>query len=620
MKLNKITKKDSYTIPRISDNLDVMCNAKFFSTMDLNAGFYNIKVKEEDRPKTAFTTGSGLYHWIRMPMGLCNSPSTFQRAMDHVLNDLRWQDCLLYLDDLMVFSKDFDEHLERLGKVFEKLRSSNIRLKPSKCKFLQKEVEFLGHVVNEEGLRPNPKKLEAIRFFKTPKTVKHVQSFLGICNYYRKYIKGIAGIAKPLYNLLQKGIKWKWGEKEKEAFETLKERLVTAPVLAFYDPEKDIIIKTDASQYAVGAILAQKEGNDEKVVQYFSKVLNRYQRSYSTVEQEALAIIFAFKEFRPYIDGKKFIVYTDNSALTNLPTMNSGNKRLERWALYLQQFDYTIVHKKGTLNSDVDCLSRYPKFEETLNNECARILDEKYEKLDFETRLRLELGDEEKEGLTRFTYFCFVNREEMSENDFISEKKKDKFCKMICAKLKYGIPTKNFVLIEGILYKLLPTEDNFNPSLVIPKGLQKQIIKTYHDGGLGSHMGIFKTLKKIQERFYWPSMRQDITSYIGTCRTCQEIKISRLGKEGLMGEMRSKEPWERVHIDFQGPWVTSGEGNKYIIVAQDSFSKWIEIKAVEKIDAVTTANFLLNRFILKWGAPKELVSDNGKQFLSEVVK
>ena len=539
--------------------------------------------------------------------------------MDTILGELKWEDCLLYLDDLLVYSDTFEKHIERLEKVFTRLLSNNVKLKPSKCQFFKKSVEFLGHVISQEGMKPNGKKVDAVIRFKVPKTVKQLQSFLGLVNYYRKYIANVARVSKPLYNLLQKGVKWKWGQKEQGAFDSLKTSLTSSPVLAFFDPNLETVVKTDASGYAVGAILAQIHPEGERVVQYFSKVLNRYQRNYSTVEQEGLAILHAFKEFKPYLDGKKFKVYTDNAALTYLKTMQSQNKRLERWALYLQQFDFEIIHKKGALNTDVDCLSRYPQLEERMSNEYAKLLDEGYEKYSYDERMKLEIGDEEEEGLVPLAFPVEV--EQLNHiSEIIQEQKKDNFCKMITARIRGKVPVNGFLLIDGVLHKLYPTEDNMRPVVVIPKPFQKPILQSIHDGGLGMHLGTQKTLKKLIERFWWRSLKSEVAKYVATCRICQEIKSSAIKQQGLLKQSQPIGPWVKLHIDFTGPWPESEKGNKYIIAVQDSFSKWLEIKAVPTIDAKATADFLMNRIIYKWGAPLELVSDRGQQFLSKTVQ
>ena len=359
--LNAATVKDAHPLPRIDDLLDALHGAKWFSTLDLKSGYWQVPITEQDKAKTAFRTSSGqLFEFNQVPFGLCNAPATFSRLMDRVLAGLHWETCLFYLDDIIVFSSTWEEHLARLREVFERLRHAKLKLGAAKCTFAAKEVSYLGHRVTEEGLLPDPSLLAAIRDIPPPTTATEVRSFLGLAGYYRRYVKGFAAIAAPLHALTRKDAVFHWSEDCQAAFDQLKTRLTTSPITAFPDFSQAFRLYTDASTAGLGAILAQVRDGKERIICCASRALNKAEKSYPATKLECLAIVWAVAKFRPYLMAMPFEVFTDHYALQWLKTMRTGSALLHRWSAALEEYDFTVRHRPGKVQTHVDGLSRLP--------------------------------------------------------------------------------------------------------------------------------------------------------------------------------------------------------------------------------------------------------------------
>ncbi|XP_026743752.1 uncharacterized protein LOC113505319 [Trichoplusia ni] len=359
-KLNDITIGEIYPIPNIVEILDQLGNSKYFSTLDLASGFHQIKMSPQDACKTAFSVPQGHFEFTRMPFGLKNAPATFQRLMNNVLTGLQGERCFVYLDDIVVYSHDLNSHIQNLTAVFQKLRSFNLKLQPDKCEFLRKEVGYLGHIITENGLKPDPNKVKSVQEFPVPKCPKDIKSFLGLISYYRRFIPEFSKLSKPLSSLLKKNVSFVWTNEQQLAFETLKDKLTSAPVLIYPDFTKSFNLTCDASNYAISAILSQGPVGKDHPVAYASRTLNKCEINYSTTEKELLAIVWGCKTFRPYLFGRKFMIITDHRPLKWLFNHTDPSSKLQRWRLQLQEFEYEIVYRKGKLNSAADALSRYP--------------------------------------------------------------------------------------------------------------------------------------------------------------------------------------------------------------------------------------------------------------------
>ncbi|UYV71623.1 hypothetical protein LAZ67_8003894, partial [Cordylochernes scorpioides] len=580
-KLNEVTVKDVYPIPRIDDVMDTLQGSKYFSAIDLKSGYWQVEIEERDKEKTAFTTAHGLYEFNVMPFGLCNAPATFERNMDNVLGNLRWQICLCYLDDVIIYSSDFPTHIKRLEAVLRCFSESNLKLNAKKCRFAFEELEILGHITNQEGIKPAEYNIKAVRDFPQPKKAKEVQSFLGMCSYYRKFIKDFSLIADPLTSLIRKNVQFIWTGKQEEAFQNLKKALMNPPILGHFDPNAATCIHTDASNIGLGATLIQNIGGEEKVISYLSRTLSKPEQNYSTTEKECLAVVWSISKLRPYLYGRHFKIVTDHHALCWLKNLKDPTGRLARWALKIQEYNFEIIHKSGKKHLDADGLSRGPLPE----NEW----DEDYERL-------------------------FLNQIIDEKDDFIENIKEN------LSGNKRSI-TQNFKEENGCLYKKNPNPEGREWLLVVPKKRRKEIMSEYHNHMLNGHLGVARTTYRLKNKYYWPSMLKDVSEFVKTCHLCQSRKGSNQLPSGLLQPIPpANYPFERIGIDFVGPLPSTKRRRKWIIVLTDYYTKYAETKAVPEATVKEVSTFLIEHIFLRHGAPRFLISDRGSQFTSNLMK
>lgn len=365
-RLNDRIIEDKYPLPNISDILDRLGRAQYFSTIDLASGYHQVEMHPRDIEKTAFSTERGHYEFLRMPFGLKNAPSTFQRLMDHILRGL--DNVFTYIDDVIIASTSLQDHMHKLKQVFDRLKLHNLKIQLDKSEFLQKHVQFLGHELTSDGLKPNQDKIKAVLNFPIPKTQKDIKTFLGLVGYYRKFIKDFAKLTKPMTSCLKKNRKVEHTSEFLESFNKCKQILTNDPILQFPDFDQPFILTTDASDFALGAVLSQGKIGFDKPVAYASRTLSDTETRYSTIEKELLAIVWAVKYFRPYLYGRKFTIYTDHRPLTWLMSLKDPNSKLTRWRLKLAEFDYNVIYKKGSQNTNADALSRAKIFHNSIDS------------------------------------------------------------------------------------------------------------------------------------------------------------------------------------------------------------------------------------------------------------
>ena len=625
--LNKHTIKDSYPLPRIDDSLDALGGSMWFSTLDLASGFWQVEMDPKDQEKTAFSmAGGGLYEYKVMPFGLANSPATFERLMEQVLMGLHWQTCLVYLDDIIVFSETFETHLARLEEVIDRIGDAGLKLSPKKCKFFQREVSFLGHTVNKDGISTDSAKIQSVKEWPRPKSVKEVRSFLGLCSYYRKFVSGFATIAKPLHELTQKDRAFLWTEDCQRAFESLKSTLISAPVLAYPSPEGALILDTDASGVGLGAVLSQIQGDSERVIAYYSRTLDQPERQYCVTRRELLALVAACKQFHNYLYGRKVIVRTDHGALRWLLTFKNPEGQVARWLERLGNYDLDIQHRAGKAHGNADALSRRPC------GECKHCL-------------RLEERDKMAVSSDCITKVCMIQTHSGGKPPWLVQhsvedlqklqSEDDSMSKIISWKNQGERPPwkdvkhegrlvrilwsmwKLIYLQDGILYK--KDENTQCSQLIVPMKLKQQILTQVHNHRLGGHFGVKKTLHNVRSRFWWPGMRDDVCRWCRTCGACQR-RNPRSGSRMPLYQDLVGSPMERMAMDILSFREQTENGNTCVLVVTDYFTKWTEAFALPDHQALTVADTLVTEVFLKFGVPRILHSDQGPEFQSELIQ
>ena len=363
-KINAATIPDNHPLPLINCALDSLGQSKasYFSLVDLTSGYWQVEVAPSSRHLTSFVTHEGLFQFCKMPFGLSAAPATFQRLMNSVLRGLTWKTALVYLDDIIIFSQTFEDHLKHLQEVFDRLRTAGLKAKPNKMRLACQEIAYLGHKVSKKGLSPDPEKVRVIQDMKPPKTVRGVRQFLGCCSYYRRFVEGFARKASPLTKLTRKEEIFHWGEEQQQAFETLKAGLLQSPILGYprFGDTDSFCIYSDASDQAFGAILAREHDGVERVIAYTRRGMLDAERRYSVTEKEALAVFYAVKQFDQYIRHHKVKIIVDHSPLCYLFKKCMPSNRLAKWAYVLNQYDYEVIYKPGRTHTNADFVSRLP--------------------------------------------------------------------------------------------------------------------------------------------------------------------------------------------------------------------------------------------------------------------
>ena len=573
-KINAVTKRDVYPLPRIDDLLDMIKGSTYFSSIDLASGYWQVPMKEESKEITAFRTPHGLYEFNVLPFGLSNAPATFQRMMDKVLQEKIGKGVLVYLDDVLVFGRTFEKHLNNLNDVLSLLEQNQLYCKPEKCHFGFKSIRFLGHVVDSTGISPDPNKIASIRNTEPPENLKQLRSFLGLCSYYRRFIKNFSKIAEPLNNLMKKDVEFDWRWEQRSAFNELKQRLCSAPILGHFDENLPIVLSTDACDAGIGGVLGQTVEGRENIIACCSRTLNQHERRYTITEQECLAVVWSCNQFRHYLLGNHFTIQTDHSALTWLASMRETCKRLARWAIALSEFDFVIHYRKGKENTNADFLSR---------------------------------------NFTEKSMFSIETTKEV-EMDMREEQKKDEWCKNIKNQPEYEE-------IQGLIFRREFDQFGLKRRLCVPYKMRDEMLHEWHDSMKCAHMGRFRTLHRLKSRYYWPGMDKDVRDYVRSCVKCQLNNETNQKTAGFLQQVpTTKVPIEQVGIDIIGPFPVSSTGKRFAICLTDYATRYAVVRATRRVTAEDVADFLMTEIYLKFGTPKRLISDRGVQFLSNIVK
>lgn len=617
-KLNEKTPADRYPIPEISEILDRLGKAQYFTVLDLASGFHQIEIDSKDIPKTAFNIDHGKFEFVRMPFGLKNAPATFQRLMDSVLRRHLGIRCFVYMDDIIVFSTSLNEHVKDITMVLQTLRDANLKVQCDKSEFLRKEVEFLGHTVTTQGVRPNSKKIEAVKNWPLPKTPKELKSFLGTISYYRRFIPGFAKIAKPLTSMLRgKPKTFEINLDFEKAFETLKNIMCSDLLLHYPNFEEPFILTTDASNYAIGAVLTQMVDGKERPIAYLSRTLTEAEEKYSATSKELLAIYFAAKKFRPYLYGRKFTIYTDHEPLTKEIKLTDATGRVTRQRLYLEQFDFQLVYKKGNQNVVADGLSRIPSAEinlQVLSNECFPN-DKMYgpeivNKFANQIIIRV-MSDPTKSPYLMCKIFPGQLRHVFHKINYTEEDLKEIL-------KRYLDPSSSnciFAPIEIIRKCAEIIREKFNQklkvhfsNLLLPDLIsgpdQEEYIRRCHNF---NHRGYKQTYDEVRKSVYFPGMLGKVRTFIKSCEDCKFSKYERRPFRIDISRRVYEKPFENVFID-----VYVKETEKFLTLV-DSFSKFAQIYKIgnETTDELTET---LIEYFRTFGLPKMITCDQAPGF------
>ena len=723
-RVNALVRPDGFPLPRVQDCLDAVADSVYFSSFDLTSGYFQIPLKAEDKPKSAFVCKYGQYQMTRMPFGLNNAASTFQRTMEIALQGLQWETCLVYIDDIIVYGNTFEQHMLRVDQVLKRIQDAGLKLKPDKCHLLKTEVIFLGHVVSKEGVKPDPSNIAKIVQWTEPTNPKQVKQFVATASYYRRFVDGFAKIARPLLELTKQGVDFKWTEACNQAFVQLKQALISPNIMGYpLNHGGSFYLDVDASGIGIGGVLAQEQGGHERVISYASRALSKAEKNYCITEQELLAVVYFIQYFRQYLLGRRFIVRTDHQALVWLFSMKEPSGKIARWIEILAQYDFSIEYRAGRKQPHCDGLSRCgnpkdctcPEVDTSEPLKCgpcakcrrrAEMMDQHINIADKDVfyiqskptntdpfivgqeveQNRPEADDLVKEqsvnpdspvlestpirglrhadddGKTHETESTIVIDDQMpgtSREDSGSFLKLQQWVKGFSASKMadlqqtdpdigliyrhmlsdkrptseemslYSAETRHYWVIwelltlrNGLLYKILKKVDQTDTylQLIIPRSLRQDVLSQCHDPITAGHLGIKKTRARLAQSFYWFNAKADVRNYVVCCNTCASDKRPNKTPRAPMGHIQAGAPWDVLAIDFTGSFPVTNRGNRYIMVATDHFSKYVEVIPVPNQTAEECANRLVNDVIARWGTPLSIHTDQGGTFESKVFK
>ena len=557
--INKITVRYRFPIPRLDDLLDQIGKATIFSKLDLKSGYHQIRIRPGDEWKTAFKTREGLFEWLVMPFGLSNAPSTFMRVMNQALRPFIGKFVVVYFDDILIFSSSMEEHQDHLRQVLMVLRQETFFVARQKCEWGVDRVLFLGYVISSQGLSMDMSKVEAVKSWPVPKTVTEVRSFHGLASFYRRFVPHFSSIMAPLTDCMKEG-KFQWSSEAQDAFELIKHKLTSAPILILPDFELPFELHCDASKLGIGAVLSQQS----QPVAYFSEKLSGARSRYSTYDVEFYAVVQAIKHWRHYLVHREFILFTDHDALKHLERQVKVSSRHASWIAYLQQFTFSIRHKAGKLNRVADALSR------------------------------------------RHTLLTSMHVTVPGFGSFSSLYETDPFFSSILAEVTSG-SRSDFTLTDGFLFR--------GVQLCVPDcSLRLKMIEELHTEG---HVGRDRTLQLVSASYYWPSLRRDVERFVERCRACQTAKGTASNAGLYLPLPIPTQPWTDVSMDFILGLPRTQRGNDSIFVVVDRFSKMAHFVPCKRTtDAVRVAQLFFQEIYRLQGLPTSIVSDRDTRFLS----
>ena len=657
--LNSYTVKDRFPLPKIEQCLDTLCGNRYFSTLDIASGYWQIEIAPEDQKKIALITKYGLFEHKMMCFGLCNGPATFQRAMQFVLSGLLWDKALCYLDDVISLGSDFESALANLREFFGRFREHNLKMKPKKCVLCQEQVEYLGRLVSYEGVTVRSEHLQVIRDWPLPTTKQELQSFLGFANYHREYVKDYSVVVEVLQQLVNnsKSGPIQLAQCHLDAIENIREKLCNAPIFPYPNPDYTFILDCDASSIAIGCELLQIVDGKERVIAFGSYSLTPAQRRYCTTRKELLAVIRFTRQFRHYLLGRNFIVRTDHNSLTWLMSFKNIEGQLARWMEELSQFDMSIVHRAGKLHANADALSCIPDELEYCPNYqsgvalsklpcysaenpckfCTRA-EEKWshfdEDVDYVVPLsvrKVTVTPDIPNGSPNFWFPGYdqgeIRREQMDDPELNviigwleskAELTQGDISLQSPAVKHYCLMRDQLVFKDGVMFYRWEDCLECRFLLIVPDSLQAEVLHMNHDSRDSGHLGQRNTYLRIKKSFYWFRMNSSVYHYVRTCAKCSTNKKPRRRRRAKLGQYHVGAPMDRVMIDILGPLSKTPHGKMVIIMLIDQFTKWIECFPLPDQSAELVAKTIVDEFFTRMGTPLEIHSDKGSNFVSNL--
>ena len=661
--LNAVTIKNRYPLPLINETLNQLSKARMFSKLDIISAFNRLRIREGDEKLTAFRTRFGLFEYLVMPFGLCNGPASFQHFINDTLREYLDNFCTAYLDDILIYSEFEAEHEIHVKRILAKLRKAGLQIDITKCEFHVTEVKYLGLIVTTSGIKMDPAKIETIVNWSTPKNVKDVQSFLGFANFYRRFVFRFSKIADPLTKLTKKDTKFLWDDKCQKAFDLMKNAFTSDKILMHYDPDQKIVVETDASDYVSAGILSQYDNNGVlKPIAYFSKKHNPAECNYEIYDKELMAIVRAFEEWRPELEGsaQPIDVISDHKNLEYFASTKQLSRRQARWSEFLSRFDFKIIYRPGKAGGKPDALTRrsgdlpeegdetderrqfqYQTILKThnLDEGIARsynldhsvtlapaFLDQEHE-LDVESDIDIpddEIPDTEEPPLDLASDQVDPDQDPMdiaTQNLWNTAQNRDQFAPRILNMLANGDRYHSGIQLaecenrDGVLY--------FRNRKYVPKSdrLRLRILQSAHDSVAGGHPGRAKCHELVSRTYWWPNMYQTVQRFVRNCHVCKRSKPSRQRYQGWLRPLPPPERrWRDVSMDYVGPLSPStfmGITYRYVLVFIDRLSKMRHLAPVTSMGVEEAANAFYQHVWKLHGLPEVLVSDRGTQFVSE---
>jgi transposase InsO family protein len=636
--INEVTVEEKFPIPRIDDIVESLKGKKYYSLIDLKQGYWQVPLSENAKKYLATISPLGVFHWKVLPFGPKNGPAYFQREMQETLQEGLNKYCMVYIDDIVIYSTSWEEHVQHLRKVFEMLEARNWKVNADKCHLGLKQVKILGRIVTEGAVTPDPDIIKDMVEYPRPRTLKQISAFLGLMNVYRHHLRDHALLSDPLHQVIR-AHKFYWGEEQEKAFEILKQSATSAPVLRHPDFSKDFHIHSDASSIGAGAVLLQEHDGMLMPVSFASWLFTPTQRRYSTTEREMLALVLSVRKWKPFFFNRKFLAKTDHKALTGIMNLSDPHGRIARWSAELSQFNFKLEFIPGKDNPIPDAFSRNSE-DSALSESVAALIDgdgpadfskmspgkilATYGRIQFE-ELGASLDSFELPNDKEWATAQRQDRKWAPYIKYLEDKtlpKVDKIAKKVLQEIdNYALQGDHKILMR---VTQIDPKDNFKTARrVVPAQWRKLICAEYHDSILlGSHMGRDKTYDKVRQHYYFKNMQKYIDLWVTTCPCCQHIKSTHPAHapQSPLGVIEVDAPWDLFSIDLWGSVTTSTNGNKYILTVIDGYSKFAWALPIPNKKATTIAQALWKNILFRVPMPKRIHSDQGKEFVNFILQ